>query len=120
MAGKKKGRKKITASYPGGTPANVSDWAPPEGFSGGAVAKSCKAIANQYRKAFSSKAADRLCQAMATVQSFTLESMAVATPRPMIIECAPPDAEALDVRGRAAMTAGSGRAIKQSNMHSSH
>src|SRR5258708_4564292 len=83
----------------------VREWPQLEIFTQGQLAKSRSAVGNQYRKTFASKATDRLCQALATVQSFALEATA-PQPRPTILEFSYETVKPADIRRRAVTLAG--------------
>jgi len=89
----------------------VREWPKLEVFSKGPAAQSRKMVENTYGKAFASKASERLCQALWTVQSYGLETVASSSPRPTIIECAPTEAPAAEVRNRARTLAGRAEGI---------
>src|SRR5438270_92265 len=85
--------------------AAVRDWPLLEVFSEGNLSKARKAVRNQFGAAFASKATDRFCQALTTVQSFALESVA-PQPRPTILECSSGEVSSADVKKRATTLAG--------------
>lgn len=73
-------------------PTAVSEWPRLDVFSVKESSRSRKTVESRYGKAFASKASDQLCQALATVQQFALESSA-PRPRPTILEFSRPQAE---------------------------
>lgn len=103
--------KKQTGSSPDKTPpkppavaslvaAAVHEWPKLEIFSQGQIAKARKTIGDQYGNTFASKASDRLCQALATVQLFAMETVA-SRPRPTILEFTQPAIDPAEVLNRA-------------------
>lgn len=84
----------------------VSDWPRLEIFTEGQAAISRKTVESRYGKAFASKASNHLCQALATVQQFALESSA-PRPRPTILEFKLLSASPEDIRKRATALGGS-------------
>src|SRR5580765_1640830 len=92
-------RKKVplSASLPA-LLTSVREWPKLEVFREGPAALSRKMVENNFGKAFAAKASERLCQALWIVQSYGLESVASSSPRPTIIECAPPEAPTSEVR----------------------
>jgi hypothetical protein len=84
----------------------VRDWPKLETFAQGPIAISRSAVTNQYGKAFATKASDELCQALATVQAFALESTGAA-PRPVILEFDSSAPASADVARRAVALNGS-------------
>ena len=67
----------------------VREWPKLEVFTKSAIARCRTTVANEYGKAFASKASDHLCQALATVQAFRTEAVA-PKPRPTILEFSEP------------------------------
>ena len=105
-------RKKIplSASLPAHL-TSVREWPKLDVFREGPAALSRKMVENNFGKAFAAKASERLCQALSIVQSYGLESVASSSPRPTIIECAPPEAPTSEVRNRAKTLAGAAESV---------
>src|SRR5947209_5230390 len=83
----------------------VREWPKLEIFTKGEIAKCRGTVANEYGKAFASKASDRLCQALATVQSFRTEAI-TPQPRPTILEFSAPQVKTAEFNKRVAALAG--------------
>src|SRR5947209_19783905 len=79
----------------------VREWPKLEIFTKGEIAKCRGTVANEYGKAFASKASDRLCQALATVQSFRTAAI-TPQPRPTILEFSAPQVKTAEFNKRVA------------------
>ncbi|HEV3041656.1 MAG TPA: S8 family serine peptidase [Candidatus Angelobacter sp.] len=87
----------------------VREWPKLEIFSKREIARCRATVANEYGKAFASKASDRLCQALATVRSFQTEA-AAPQPRPTILEFSEPQIKSAEFNKRIAVLAGEAEA----------